>query len=168
VIIRRFLGALCATLLVSGSANASTIFAPTDGTVNFLLGNFTPNNTLLAMFDDSDISYTGSSLNIAYPEIVTITSGGSNPGDYTAKNVALESLNLTGSDWFRLAISTDDGTSWSGDTSVTFLGADSYDVNFSDGSVLQVDVTVIPVPSAVWLFGSGLLGLVGIARRKTV
>jgi len=26
--------------------------------------------------------------------------------------------------------------------------------------------TVIPVPAAVWLFGSGLLGLVGIARRK--
>jgi hypothetical protein len=28
------------------------------------------------------------------------------------------------------------------------------------------DATVIPVPAAVWLFGSGLLGLVGIARRK--
>jgi len=28
-------------------------------------------------------------------------------------------------------------------------------------------VTVVPVPAAVWLFGSGLLGLAGIARRKT-
>jgi hypothetical protein len=26
--------------------------------------------------------------------------------------------------------------------------------------------TAVPVPAAVWLFGSGLLGLVGIARRK--
>jgi hypothetical protein len=26
---------------------------------------------------------------------------------------------------------------------------------------------VVPVPAAVWLFGSGLLGLAGIARRKT-
>jgi hypothetical protein len=25
---------------------------------------------------------------------------------------------------------------------------------------------VVPVPAAVWLFGSGLLGLVGVARRK--
>ncbi|MDX2486916.1 MAG: VPLPA-CTERM sorting domain-containing protein, partial [Gammaproteobacteria bacterium] len=25
---------------------------------------------------------------------------------------------------------------------------------------------VVPVPSAVWLFGSGLIGLVGVARRK--
>jgi len=28
------------------------------------------------------------------------------------------------------------------------------------------EVTVVPVPAAVWLFGSGLLGLVGVARRK--
>ena len=27
-------------------------------------------------------------------------------------------------------------------------------------------VTTVPVPAAVWLFGSGLFGLVGIARRK--
>jgi hypothetical protein len=27
-------------------------------------------------------------------------------------------------------------------------------------------VTTVPVPAAVWLFGSGLLGLVGVARRK--
>ena len=26
--------------------------------------------------------------------------------------------------------------------------------------------TVVPVPAAVWLFGSGLIGLIGIARRK--
>jgi len=26
--------------------------------------------------------------------------------------------------------------------------------------------TVVPVPAAVWLFGSGLLGLIGMARRR--
>lgn len=30
----------------------------------------------------------------------------------------------------------------------------------------RFEVQVVPVPAAVWLFGSGLLGLVGIARRK--
>ncbi len=28
------------------------------------------------------------------------------------------------------------------------------------------ETAVVPVPAAVWLFGSGLLGLVGVARRK--
>ncbi len=34
--------------------------------------------------------------------------------------------------------------------------------------VLSGDVSAVPVPSAVWLCGSGLLGLVGMARRKKV
>lgn len=29
-------------------------------------------------------------------------------------------------------------------------------------------VATVPVPAAVWLFGSGLLGLIGMARRKRV
>jgi len=29
-----------------------------------------------------------------------------------------------------------------------------------------VETSIVPVPAAVWLFGSGLLGLIGIARRK--
>jgi hypothetical protein len=40
---------------------------------------------------------------------------------------------------------------------------------FQDTGPLQEDsdwVGAVPVPAAVWLFGSGLLGLVGIARRK--
>jgi len=31
----------------------------------------------------------------------------------------------------------------------------------------SVNVSAVPVPAAAWLFGSGLIGLVGIARRKT-
>ena len=29
-----------------------------------------------------------------------------------------------------------------------------------------VNVSAVPIPAAVWLFGSGLLGLIGVARRK--
>ena len=29
-----------------------------------------------------------------------------------------------------------------------------------------IEAGAVPVPAAVWLFGSGLLGLVGVARRK--
>jgi len=31
---------------------------------------------------------------------------------------------------------------------------------------IDIGVSAVPVPAAVWLFGSGLLGLVGVARRK--
>ncbi len=40
-----------------------------------------------------------------------------------------------------------------------------FNANFSANMTPTPDA-VIPVPAAVWLFGSGLLGLVGIARRK--
>jgi hypothetical protein len=33
---------------------------------------------------------------------------------------------------------------------------------------VQVAVAPVPVPPAVWLFGSGLLGLIGVARRRNV
>ena len=35
-----------------------------------------------------------------------------------------------------------------------------------DNITISTDVSAVPVPAAVWLFGSGLLGLVGVARRK--
>ena len=31
---------------------------------------------------------------------------------------------------------------------------------------MWVNIAAVPIPAAVWLFGSGLLGLIGIARRK--
>ena len=33
---------------------------------------------------------------------------------------------------------------------------------------ILTSITAVPVPAAVWLFGSGLIGLIGIARRKKV
>jgi hypothetical protein len=34
------------------------------------------------------------------------------------------------------------------------------------GEIVFATATVVPVPAAAWLFGSGLIGLAGIARRK--
>jgi hypothetical protein len=34
-------------------------------------------------------------------------------------------------------------------------------------SIIDNFTAAVPVPAAVWLFGSGLLGLIGIARKKT-
>jgi hypothetical protein len=34
------------------------------------------------------------------------------------------------------------------------------------GAIDNIRYSVIPVPAAVWLFGSGLIGLIALARRK--
>jgi len=162
------LAAASSILTVASSVNAATVFVPTDGDVNFLFNTFNT-GTILAMFDDSDASYTGSKLLIPLPEIIAIASGGLNLGDFTATNEGSSTLNLTGSDQFRLAISTDNGLSWSGDISTSPAGTNALNVTFSDGTVLSVDInvaTVVPAPAAVWLFGSGLLGLVGVSRSR--
>lgn len=46
---------------------------------------------------------------------------------------------------------------------VIFTGGTNH---ASGGGLYDVTVSAVPVPAAVWLFGSGLLGLAGIARRK--
>lgn len=35
------------------------------------------------------------------------------------------------------------------------------------GLDLRIELTQVPVPAAAWLFGTGLLGLLGVARRKS-
>ena len=39
-------------------------------------------------------------------------------------------------------------------------------VRIPDVQVSGADVQIVPVPAAIWLFGSGLLGLIGLSRRQ--
>jgi hypothetical protein len=43
-------------------------------------------------------------------------------------------------------------------------GADN---NWYAWAVHEGDIGAVPIPASLWLFGSGLLGLIGLARRKT-
>ena len=61
----------------------------------------------------------------------------------------------------------------SGDQSQTLPTTLAFSVFMQDGDVIDMFAeggaevsSVVPIPAAAWMFGSGLLGLVGIARRK--
>ena len=67
------------------------------------------------------------------------------------------------------------GTQYQSDTSAHYwfgfdadYGTQSAGINytFNAWAVRDGDVAAVPVPAAAWLFGSGLLGLIGFARRK--
>jgi hypothetical protein len=52
----------------------------------------------------------------------------------------------------------------------TMAGSDEFSATGSQSDIavswLVVRPAVVPIPTAFWLFGSGLIGLVGVARRK--
>ncbi|MDQ1363895.1 MAG: hypothetical protein QG652_1757 [Pseudomonadota bacterium] len=72
--------------------------------------------------------------------------------------------------WFGLEYAPYTPNAWYFNTSYGRQQADSkgsyayYAWAVRDGDVAAV--TAVPVPAAAWLFGSGLLGLIGVARRK--
>jgi len=53
-------------------------------------------------------------------------------------------------------------------TQLDFLSTAQLSFTLPQGATIssQGGFSVVPLPAAVWLFGSGLLGLVGVARRK--
>lgn len=69
-----------------------------------------------------------------------------------------------------------DTTNWGTDTKVQIQiqnNLSAFTDVFGEEAFIQkkfgavgIQINPIPVPAAVWLFGSGLLGLVGMARRK--
>ena len=41
-----------------------------------------------------------------------------------------------------------------------------FDISVCISMIGAANTSAIPVPAAVWLFGSGLMGLIALARRK--
>ncbi len=89
---------------IPGSALAATIFAPTDGNINFLLSSNLQNGTL-AMFDDSDQSYLGTFIDIPLASTVGIFGPVNGSNDYLATNGLGDiPLTLTGNNHFILGL----------------------------------------------------------------
>jgi hypothetical protein len=85
----------------------------------------------------------------------------------TANNIALWSMGGT--------INLADTVNWGSDTSVNLTiqnNLAAITTAAGEHAFIQkkftIDIPQVPVPAAVWLFGSGLIGLIGVARRKTI
>ena len=76
----------------------------------------------------------------------------------STKGVDIDAFGFGPTDLFRFVRLTDDPNE--GNIDGETVGADI-------DAVAAISTTVIPIPAAVWLFGSGLIGLIGLARRQS-
>ncbi|MFK5984679.1 MAG: VPLPA-CTERM sorting domain-containing protein [Pseudomonadota bacterium] len=101
----------------------------------------------------------------ATPASNNISSGnypiGSIPLATTSFNVVGQKL--TGTAISDLSLGVDDGIGGSPVLTGPSL-ATSINIDFT--SLAVTNVSVVPIPAAIWLFGTGLLSLAGVARRK--
>lgn len=90
--------------------------------------------------------------------------------DNSFAELAISNIDTTavGTGWTNLSTSIIIDQAWVGET--IQIGFTSTAANFTPSGVfydnINVSAAAVPVPAAVWLFGSGLLGLIGVARRK--
>lgn len=84
---------------------------------------------------------------------------GANWGSYASFS-SLANVGSSQQFWY---IATSDATPTGAATVKPFTGA-TWKMN-TDGSLVY-EVAAVPIPAAVWLFASGIVGLVGVARRR--
>jgi hypothetical protein len=147
-------GVPCDSLLKSANKGIGTVTAGQSITVSFdYRGTQADGGVIFAeLFSELDGG------GVSKTEIIT-PGGGALPGP----------LFGAGETWQNFTTTTTLGPDVSG--GVTLLlksGCGGAPTCVSDAYFDNVSMTVaaVPVPAAVWLFGSGLLGLIGVARRK--
>jgi hypothetical protein len=106
-------------------------------------------------FDNSSIS--GRTATLAYSPFTTGTMCNVTPTG--VPNTCLTGQALDGSMNLVLVSVANIGNDWGSFKKTPY--SEIYSIH-----VVSNEVAAVPVPAAVWLFGSGLIGLVGIARRK--
>jgi len=141
------------TLLLVGSNLHS-------GTVDLLGGSTdpTPVSFSLLPYDPDTAIFTGYTGFNSVAATPPASDGGTAPVDDTnppSPPIGIFALTINLADEFGSGFGTFDGVQLQ-------IYGDGYDAAPS----FVGTTAVIPVPAAVWLFGSGLIGLVGVARRK--
>ena len=180
-----FLAAVLLTLCAA-TANAALITYDVDRTIGdgTVEGTITTDGTLgngLSVDIMKDWSLTLTVPDLADPN-VTIDPGNSNLIFGSSVINATETelsfdFDLAGNDYMLFSGGTTTELFWCMETAaggcngpdssehIGVKGVAFYSVPHT-GEIVFATATVVPVPAAVWLFGSGLIGLVGFARRK--
>jgi hypothetical protein len=166
-----------AALAGAGNAMGATIWEPTDvsgtGNVNIIqAGPVSIGGGTLALFEDTDALLAVNALVLgAIGGVFEFTDN--NDGSFAVAsyvNDVFQDKILMDGDEFILAV--DWGLGYVADSSATQNAQDpsSWLLEFDDGKnggvSLAVDLQPVPLPAAAWLFGSALLGMVGLARRR--
>lgn len=157
-----------------GSAAASTVTTSYSGEIR-------------GFGDDTGSVYVSFMYDSATPDIYTASASISGFGSYTGNSFVLDSksdhylyfrapeINGITTDALHLFgnfLDLSPGSSGFGFDDRSYATATSYghphfDVVMNNASGSISGLSAVPVPAAVWLFGSGLLGLAGVARRKS-
>ncbi len=171
-------------LALTGNANAALATLDIIGDVTSAqnyggLTAFVDTITATVTFDNAGFTGTG---------FETVYFTGSNTLDITAGSLFFDETNIsTGStasitfndgllfDFKYSALFGVNGAAEDFNSSLTSITADravngpaSNDVSlFATWREAELLITPVPVPAAAWLFGSGLIGLAGFARRKS-
>jgi hypothetical protein len=189
--IKRYLSTLGAALTLSATsfgAQAATFTYETDGSVLTNPGSafvgMDIGGSLFVTFDGDDggdgtldlgdfdeaLGYDGnaarSSVKFIFRNINTsITFPALNAGTVTASTLTVDGAgDITGGS-VSLRAATPTGTF--GDLNLNY-DSGSWDFYLGDGALLVStgEISAVPVPAAAWLFGSALVGLVGVGRRR--
>lgn len=136
-------------------------------------------------FVGTDCGYnvqTGSAATTVYSELASLwydtlgnigeynTAGSQFPAGWGLTNTGLFDNIQTGAHyWFGLEYEpNNEFFSWSFSANGGYQIWNGKSINFHGWAVHSGDVgaALVPIPASIWLFGSGLLGLVGMARRN--
>jgi len=88
-------------------------------------------------------------------------------GYWATNDIRVDMTNISNTDWATFSISLDlSDPALEGQLLQFGFNTVNTEYDYSGVFYDNIIFSPVPVPAAVWLFGSGLLGLIGIARRK--
>ena len=163
---------MLASTAVSAATIDPTVWAPTNEYVDFIQSSdVTTDGGTLAMFDEADFGGTALVIGETGGHVTFTASSGSDwiAEVFDVNNVSGGTITLSGDNHFVLGMDWGIGGYFPDSGWALESSPDSYLITFKSeaiGKTLAVDVKVVPVPAAAWLFGSGLIGLAGVARRR--